>query len=365
MKITGKLETPAIMEDFNYKNYLLKDHIYSVMTFPKIELIDRHPMSISSIFYSEVLFLKQKLRETIRRNFLPPEDSIMEAMLLGDSGQLSEDLKNKLNITGLRHIIAVSGTHVIILSAILMSLFLSVGLWRSQAFYFSIVLIFFYIILTGLSASGIRAGIMGGLYLTAQKLGRQSIGPRPVAIAGAAMLGFNPLLLFYDIGFQLSFLAVIGLIYLDPVIKFFLKSKWKKILKNKGNSGKENNFISTVSATFAAQVFTLPVIMFNFGNISFVSPITNMLVLPIVYLLMVFGFLSAALGAVSLLLGLIFSIPCQFFLFYFIKITDIFSGPWAVKTISNISWVWLAVSYLLIAVTVRFLNKILIKSRYF
>lgn len=363
VKIIGKLEMPAVMEDFNYKNYLLKDGIYSVMAFPKVELIGKNSGSPSSAVFSGVLFFKQKLRESIRRNFLPPQSSIMEATLLGDSGQLSEDLKNKLNVTGLRHIIAVSGTHVIILSSILISLFLALGLWRNQAFYFSVVLIFFYIILTGLSASGIRAGIMGGLYLLAQKLGRQSIGPRPVAMAGAVMLALNPLLLFYDIGFQLSFLAVLGLIYLEPIINFFIKVGWRKILfflkfnSDGAGNGRINNFVSIASATFAAQIFTLPVIMYNFGNISFFSPITNILVLPVVYLLMVFGFLSAVFGAASKFLGWIFSIPCQFFLFYFVKIIEIFSQPWLAKTISDIHWIWLIISYFLIAVVVRFLNK--------
>ncbi|MEK7664789.1 MAG: ComEC/Rec2 family competence protein, partial [Patescibacteria group bacterium] len=223
VKITGKLETPQEFGGFNYKNYLLKDGIYSVMAFPKVELINSgRPTFAWQKIYSKILFLKQKSRESIRRNFLPPYSSILEGTILGDNGALSQDLKDKLNITGLRHIIAVSGTHIVILSAILMSLLIYLGLWRGQAFYFSIIFISFYIILTGMSSSGVRAGIMGGFYLLAQKLGRQSMGSRVIVMAGAVMLAFNPLLLFYDVGFQLSFLAVLGLIYFEPLIKNIL-----------------------------------------------------------------------------------------------------------------------------------------------
>ncbi len=338
IKLTGKLETPAETEEFSYKNYLIKDGIYSVMNFPKIEAAGKARGGPSSTVYAGILFLKQGLRESIRHNFLPPQSFILEGTILGDNGAMSNDLKNKLNITGLRHIIAVSGTHVVILGSIIMSLLLAMGFWRGQTFYIAIIFICLYVALTGLPSSGVRAGIMGGLYLLAQKLGRQSSGLRVIAMACTVMLLINPLLLLYDVGFQLSFLAVMGLIYLEPFLK--------KIMK-----------ISIISTTFAAQIFTLPIMVYNFGNISFVSPITNLLVLPVVYWLMVFGFLSSLLGIVSQFLGWIFFIPCWFLLTYFIKIIDFFSQLGALKTIENVHWIWLFISYLLIGFSVRFLNK--------
>ncbi|TSC95160.1 MAG: hypothetical protein CEN87_172 [Parcubacteria group bacterium Licking1014_1] len=350
LKITGFLEAPPEFEDFNYKNYLLKDGIYSVMNFPKVELLEKENYRrLTSVIYSEILRFKQKLRESIRRNFSPPQSLILEGTVLGDNGALTQDLKDKLNITGLRHIIAVSGTHVVILGSIIMSLLLAFGFWRGQAFYIAIIFICFYIILTGLPASGVRAGIMGGLYLLAQKLGRQSMGSRVIASACAIMLLINPLLLLYDVGFQLSFLAVMGLIYLEPLIKSFIKIFTKK---------KAESFVNIVSTTFAAQIFTLPIMVYNFGNISFVSPITNLLILPIVYWLMIFGFLSAFFGVIFNYFAWLISMPCWFLLTYFVKVMDFFSQSWAAKTIENVSWVWLAVSYLVIGFLVRFLNKL-------
>lgn len=349
IKLIGKLEAPMVAEDFNYKNYLMKDHIYSVMAFPKIELVStKHKYNVFSYIYEKILFAKQKIRESIQHNFSPPQSSILEGTILGDNGAMTKDLKSKLNITGLRHVIAVSGTHVVILSSIVMALLLAAGFWRGQAFYIALIFITIFVVLTGLPASGVRAGIMGGLFLCAQKLGRQSVGSRIIIIACAGMLIINPLLLLYDIGFQLSFLAVMGLIYLDP----FFKSLIKKITKDKAQE-----MVGIISTTFAAQIFTLPIMIYNFGNISFVSLITNLLVLPIVYWLMVFGFIASIIGIFSNILGYIFSIPCWFLLTYFVKIIDIFSQPWMMKTFQNVQLIWMVILYLIIIVTTWYIRK--------
>ncbi|MEK7664788.1 MAG: ComEC/Rec2 family competence protein, partial [Patescibacteria group bacterium] len=129
-------------------------------------------------------------------------------------------------------------------------------------------------------------------------------------------------------------------------------------------TNKFKNTITIASTTFAAQIFTMPIMVYNFGNISFVSPITNILVLPIVYWLMIFGFLSSVLGTIFQFLGWIVSMPCWIFLFYFVKVIDIFSQPWAIKNIENVSWLWLAASYLLLGFIVRFLNKTEITRKY-
>ena len=230
------------------------------------------------------------------------------------------------------------------------------GFRRGQAFYIAIIFVCFYIILTGLPASGVRAGIMGGLYLLAQKIGRQSMGSRVIASACAVMLLINPLLLFYDIGFQLSFLAVLGIIYLEPILRKFLKFLFKKVFSNELEP-KYENWISLFSVTFSAQLFTFPVIIFNFGTVSLASPITNILILPVVPYLMFFGFFTSLMGIFSNVLGWLLSVVCFALLSYFMWVVDLFSKPWMYKTIENVSWIWLVVSYFIIALLTRFLNK--------
>jgi competence protein ComEC len=369
IEIIGNLKSPMETEDFSYKNYLLKDGIYSVMDFPKTELLSvNHNYNFLTYLFEKILFIKQKLRESIRQIYLPPESLVLEGMILGDSSALTSDLKDKLNITGLRHIIAVSGTHVVILSSILVYLFLFLGFWRGQAFYGSVTFIWLYILLTGLPASGIRAGIMATLFLLAEKLGRYGHRERIIVLACALMLVQNPLLLRYDIGFQLSFLAVLGLIYLDLFIKnfiiklienikyFFIKKR--KLFENKVIfNEKLENFIGMISATLSAQIFTIPIMLYNFGNISLIAPVTNILILPIVEPLMILGFVSSFIGIFSTYLSMIFFVPCYFLLYYFIKILDIFSQPFAMKTFENVHWLWVVIIYLLLIVLIKFIKK--------
>ncbi len=356
VKITGKLETPMVADDFNYKNYLLPDHIYSVMSFPKIEIVStKNQYSICSYLYEKVLFLKQKLDQDIQNNFSPPQSSILQGTLLGENGTISQDLKDKLNITGLRHFIAISGLHIVIIISIVMSFLLACGMWRNKAFYITVIFICIYIVLTGMSAAALRAGIMGGTYLLGQKLGRQVFSTRLIVLAAAVMLLVNPLLLFYDVGFQLSFLAVLGLIYFEPLIRNFIKFLCNIFFGIKIKESQEG-ILMLISVTVAAQIFTLPIMVFNFGVVSWVSPITNILILPVFYYLMLFGFLSSLVGIVWAGLGWLLSIPCYFLILYFMWVVNFFSQSWMAKPITNVSWVWVLFSYIVLGVATWFLN---------
>ncbi len=356
IKITGKLEEPMETEDFSYKNYLLKDHIYSVIGFPKIEVSGKASEDPFSAIYSGILFLKQKIRQSIQNNFLPPQSSVLQGIILGDKSAVGQNIKDKFKNTGLSHVIAVSGMHIVILSSIVMSFLLFLGLWRRQAFYGAVVFICIYVVLTGLPPSGLRAGIMGIIYLSGQALGRQTMSSRIIILAAALMLLFNPLLLIYDVGFQLSFLAVLGLIYFEPAIRNFIKFLADRFFKLK-ISEKYESVLMVLTATISAQVFTLPIIIYNFGNISFISPVTNILIVPIIYYLMFFGLLSSVAGIIWGFLGWLLSLPCYFLMTYFLWVINIFDKPWSHKIISNVSWVWLPISYLIIGFTTWILNK--------
>jgi len=302
LKITGELKTPQVFKGFNYKNYLLKDGIYSVMYYPQIELLGQSKRGFASVIYGGVLKIKDRFREVINQNLSPPQSSILAAILLGDKRQISDEWKEKLNYAGVRHLTAVSGMHVAILTAILMSVLIAFGFWRQQAFYFTIVLIVLFIIMTGLQPSAVRAGIMGGLFLFAHYFGRGNLSDRAVVFAASFMLAQNPLLLKLDVGFQLSFLAMMGIIYFLP----YLQRYFGKIL----------------AMTLSAQIFTLPVLIYNFGYLSLAAPLSNILIVPLLPFLMGLGFLFVILGAVLQPLGWLFSLPVWLLLTYIIKIVN-------------------------------------------
>ncbi len=345
--ITGKLKTPTKFEDFNYKGYLAKDGIYSVIYYPKIEPTGRNR---GNSFYKLIYFFKDKIKQAVEKIMPLPEVAILEALTLGNKRSLTENLKNQLNITGTRHIVAISGMHILIVTQALMYLLIGIGLWRGQAFYFVLAILILFIIMVGAPASAVRAGIMGGILLFAQKIGRLNNSGRVIVFVGAIMLTLNPLLLKFDVGFQLSFLAVLGIIYLKPIFDEWLN----KILPKKFNvwleKGKLRRETKSIAAmTFAAQVATLPILVYNFGRISFISPLANVLIVPALPYIMGAGFIFS-LGAVAWIgLGKILIWPAWFMFAYATKLVELFSKiPFAAKEISNVHWAWLVGYYILL-----------------
>ena len=220
-----------------------------------------------------------------------------------------------------------------------MLLLIGLGLWRGQAFYFALAILVLFIIMIGAPASAVRAGIMGGILLFAQKIGRLNNSGRAVVFAGAVMLALNPLLLKFDVGFQLSFLAVLGIIYLKPIF-----DKWlNKILPQKFNAK------SVITMTFAAQIGTLPILIYNFGRISFISPLTNVLIVPALPYVMGAGFIFSLASVLWLGLGKILIWPTWFFFAYVTKLVEWLSKiPFAAKEISDVHWGWLVGYYILL-----------------
>jgi len=199
--------------------------------------------------------------------------------------------------------------------------------------------------MTGLQPSAIRAGIMGGLFLLAQHLGRLSTSSRAIVFAGALMLAQNPLLLRLDVGFQLSFLAILGIIYLSAIFRDWLKFiPWLQAR-------------SILAMTFSAYLFTLPILIYNFGYFSLVAPITNILILPLLPFIMGLGFIFGLSGIIFQPLGWILSWPAWLLLTYLTKVVDVLSSfSWSAYTL-EISWIWLPISYLILGLITWRLNE--------
>ena len=270
-----------------------------------------------------------------------PEAAILEGIILGNKQIFSEKIKNDLSVTGTSHITAISGMNIVIISEILMFVLIALGLWRKQAFYFVTILIVLFIFMVGAPASAVRAGIMGIILLYAQKIGRLSNAGRIMVFAGTIMLIFNPLLLRYDVGFQLSFLAVLGLIYIKPI--------FDKILEKITKKEQINNFLQIITTTIAAQISVLGILVYNFGRISFISPITNILIVPLITLLTIIGIIFIGGAIVSVGIGKILLWPAYIGTTYVLRVIDWFAQiPWASKQISDVHWLWVVAYYVLL-----------------
>ena len=339
LKIKGKLKEPPEFEGFNYKDYLVKDGIFAVIDFPEIELLERNQ---GNFLKKTLISFKKKIEESLNKIMPRPHSAILEALLFGKEENISKELKEKLNKTGTRHLTAISGMNLTIISILLLNFLLLLGFWRQQAFYLSVILIIFYVLMTGSPPSVVRAGIMAILFLTAQYFGRYSSGSRAIVIAATFMLFQNPLLLTKDIGFQLSFLAMMGLIYLQPI----LSEKVKKI----PNFWQLRN---NLSATLSAQIFTLPILIYNFGYIPVFSLITNILILPLIPTITILGFIFSFLGIFWLGIAQILSWPTWLGLSFILKLIDIFTKiPFSSLIFKNIHWIFLIVFYLILGIIV-------------
>ncbi|MFH1392613.1 MAG: ComEC/Rec2 family competence protein [bacterium] len=231
-----------------------------------------------------------------------PQASFLAGLLFGLDKNIPKDLLEDFNKTGTRHIIALSGYNITIIASLIMSFLLWLGFWRKHAFYLSIIAIIFFVLVTGASASVVRAAVMGILVLIAQQFGRLSNPRNLLASAAFLMILKEPSGLLDNIGLQLSFAATIGIIYLSPYLK-----KLPEILRT----------------TLSAQIAVSPLILFYFKQISLISPIANLLVLPIIPITMLFGFIALAISLLYLPIGIFLSWPAWLFLTYEIKIIEL------------------------------------------
>ncbi len=267
---------------------------------PTFEVVD-HPRGVGDFHPGGGMVylgdLRHKWVSILEKTLPEPMSSLAAGILLGVRWQMPQEFYEQLVRTGTLHIVAASGYNVSIVASVVMKVLMGV-VSRGMAIVFGITGIILYVLIAGGSASVVRAGIMGSLTLIAYYFGRPAEARRLLWIAGAVMLLTQPLLIL-DIGFQLSFVATWGLLYIEPYISNIGNSN-KVISENKIVKDLLKNYLYP---TLAATIATMPVILYHFGRLSLISPIVNMLVLPSVPLIMFLTAITIAVGSVNLALG--------------------------------------------------------------
>ena len=338
IEVVGKLKTPNSSEDFDYKQYLAKDDIYSIIYFPEIKLL---VSGQGNWFLDKLLTVKNKFEDSINKILVEPQSSLLAGLLLGEKRGLPLDLMANFSLTGTTHIIALSGYNITIIAVTLISLFNFFMLRRRLAFWLALATIVLFVLMTGAAASVVRAAIMGILVLLAQQVGRLYSIRNALIFAGAVMVYLSPKVLVFDLGFQLSFGATLGLIYISPILQTWFEPKEgdsllaqitgrKKFIESMGS------LKSILIATLAAQIAVLPLLIINFGQLSLIAPMANLLILPFIPATMLLGFLGALGGLIFLPLGQVFGWIAWLFLSYEIKIIELL----AKIPIAAISFKW-------------------------
>lgn len=292
LRVDCTLKKPERIEDFRYDMYLARLDVFSICFNSDINKIGAGG---GNLVLKNILQFKRIFTERISKLWHEPYASFMAGLLYGYRGGLGE-LQEDFNRTGVTHIVAISGYNISIIAVVLITICVRLWIPRKIAFWLIGFGIGLFVIFTGASGSVVRAGLMGFLVLLAQQLGRLSRINNALALTAALMALYNPFALVWDAGFQLSFLAALGIIYLSPILK-------KKLFKLPEFIGFKESLISTLSAI----ITTFPLILYQFDRLSVVAPIVNALILWCIPFIMLFGFLSVLASFVFYSLGQVLS----------------------------------------------------------
>lgn len=302
VEVRGILEKPTAIETFHYDRYLSRYGIYAVMYRASMHPLITTPYSLlptpnpnpspnpNPTPYRLLFSVKSRFEAQINRLYAEPHASFMAGLLTGSRRGIPEALMEDFNTTGLTHIIAISGYNITIVITVISGMLFWLPLkWR---FVPAVGAIIAFTAFVGASAAVVRAAIMGILGLLALQCGRQYDVRLGILWTACSMLAWNPKQLWYDAGFQLSFLAVLGLTEMAPLLE-----RWfRRIPAMLGVR-------EALQMTCAAQLAAVPLIIQLFGRFSLVAPFANVLVAPVIPLAMLFGFAGTVLSFIAFFPG--------------------------------------------------------------
>lgn len=318
INFTGVLKKPEnFLTDqgkiFDYVNYLRKDGIFYVMSYPRIEIVSR---GHGNFLQSALFAAKEKFIEKMNSAISGTESLFMGGLILGEKASFSQALRQSFVNTGTIHIVALSGYNVTIIAEWIMKLFARISLIpKNFGIGAGMLTVILFIIMTGASSTAIRAGIMAVLVLVARATGRNYDVARALLLACVVMVLLNPLILVYDVSFQLSFLATIAVIFLAPRIEKYFE--WVP---------KTFELRDIVSVTCAAYIFVFPFILYEMGNFSLSALPANVLILPFIPFTMMLGFATGFAGLIWYGLGAPLGFISYLFLHYELSVISFFSN---------------------------------------
>jgi len=316
LRLSGDIDPPERLGSSGYANYLKRQGVLSVMEYPHIEVT--HTGGGSPLMRAMLSF-KARARHAIGVILPEPHAALLTGILLGDDSGMPRSLREDFRLTGMTHIIAISGFNIAVLIALLDRL---TGLLLPRRTAAVVIMLFLalYAALVGSGASVVRATLMGITYLAALRL----LGRPTMAVAGLFAAAFLMTLarpnVVWDAGFQLSFAATMGLmLYVDSwagrleraISPYFTPDARSRLMRL---------VTEVVIVTMAAQLLTLPLILFHFGRLSLASIPANFLVLPAQPGVMMAGGLAALLGLVHPFFGQLVGLVAWVFLNYTISL---------------------------------------------
>ncbi|HEY3374409.1 MAG TPA: DNA internalization-related competence protein ComEC/Rec2 [Candidatus Aquicultor sp.] len=344
VKVTGRLSLPRSSSDFDYRRYLCHKGIMATLSAAgeDIELVRKD--NVQSTFMHYVGSLRQWIKKT-NSGYLPEAySSLLNGIVLGDASELGDDVQEAFRATGLTHVVAASGMNIALIVGALWPLLRRLRLRAPVQVIILIVFAGLYTIISGMSASINRAFVMAAIGLLAWLFGRQQSPLNSLAIAAFLLTVIDPFSV-YDIGFQLSFLATASLVVLSPLLDRLFADVPSSIR-------------SAFTVTVAAQIGVLPVLIYYFGQVSAVSILANLIVVPLAGPALILGMVVLPVAAILSLAGIPLYLLLQIILMAMIETASIMSMmPGAYVTLPPVSICLVFVLYAVIAASAMYIRR--------
>ncbi|TSC83498.1 MAG: hypothetical protein G01um101417_549 [Parcubacteria group bacterium Gr01-1014_17] len=335
LAISGKLEKPrnftdeTTLREVDYVSHLAKDGIYYEIFKPKVEVLAHGE---GNLVVEKLFAFKQAFIRNINALIPEPHAALLGGLVVGAKQSLGKKLLDDFRTVGVIHIVVLSGYNITIIAYFIEWLFSRLRKNLRLAVAAGAMILF--ALMVGASATVVRATIMALLVILARSTGRIYAVTRALLIAGFFMLLHNPKILVFDVSFQLSFLATVGLIYFSPLIE--PKVKW--ITERWGMR-------QIVVATIATQLFVLPFLLYKTGILSLVSLPVNLLILTAIPATMLLGFMAGIAGFAWNMLALPFAYGAYALLAYELAVVEWFARlPFAAIALTSFP-LWLVVAW--------------------
>lgn len=369
IEIIGELKKPngaRNYKGFDYKQYLKSKKIYATVSSENYKIISKNKIDIISKVINSV---QNNMKSNINKILNEEEAALCIGILVGDREAISEQTEDNFKKSNLTHMLAVSGSHITyIINAFAMLLGKTS---KRTSKIFTIIILIFFMALTGFTFSVIRACIMGILVLLASLMYRKPDTINNLGISSFIILLFNPYAIS-DAGFLLSYGGTIGIVLLGDKIE---NAIYKEENKNKNIINKIIKYIIiSFSITLSANLIIIPIMAYNFSTVSFTFWISNILAAPIMEIATIFGFIIYFISIFFIPLAKFLGIFLNLLLYLLLKIAEVSSlipgssiyikTPYIIECIIYYLFIvlWLKWDYIKNAINVKKILKVLVAS---
>lgn len=287
VQISGKFSKGDVARNykgFSYRDYLKQSKIYGSLYAQNTKVLGHKSSILEKIFY-----LKEELYQVIDYLYQENSNVFLKGILLGDNGNLDDETKENFRNSSMSHVLAISGMHVsyviIGVQAILDKLINN----RKTKNYIIILILVFFVLITGAAPSCMRACIMSGMLLISQNFYRKNNFYITILFTFCVLLFINPFNIF-AVGMWLSFGGTLGIVLFHNFLKRLIECKFK--IKSK----MVKSFLGVFLVSFAAQILIVPIMIYCFNTISLTFFVSNLLIYFLIGPILALGYLSIILG---------------------------------------------------------------------